>query len=319
MNYRSLGITGIRVSEIGFGTWGIGGATRGAVAYGETDDRQSTEALLAAVENGITFFDTSDLYGYGHSEELLGIALREHRSKIVICTKAGFANGQNQNFESNYIHKCIKDSLDRLQTDYIDLFLLHSPGPEHLTGNTALFSLFEEMKKAEILRSWGVSARSPSEALIILEKFHPECLQVNFNLVDLRARDCGLWEACRRHGTGVIVRTPLAFGFLSGQVAPDQVFAANDHRQGFSQEQRRLWAESVPLYHSVFKKGKEATHAQNALRFCLSFPEVSTVIPGMLTRAEVLENAMASQLGSLEFDQIKEILDLSSKHKFFVK
>jgi len=317
MKYRALGGTGIEVSEIGFGTWGIGGTSQGSVAYGETDDKKSAESLLTAVDRGINFFDTSDFYGHGHSEELLGAALHEVRSQVVICTKAGFTQEGKQNFCAQYIQGCIEKSLARLQTSYIDLFLLHSPTPEHLSDNHTLFDLMDKLKTVGAIRHWGISARNPAEALMLLEKYNPECIEVNFNLVDLRAIECGLWTACQDHRTGIIVRTPLAFGFLSGKIPSDQAFASNDHRSRFSAEQKKLWTQSVPLYHEIFKKDVEATPSQNALRFCLSFPEVSTTIPGMLAPEEVRENAVASDLGPMKESLLHEILELSSKQGFF--
>ena len=136
MKYRELGATGINVSEIGFGAWGIGGKHSNVVAYGEVDDKESIKALRLAYDRGVNFFDTSDLYGNGHSEKIISKAFREIRDKIIIASKGGTLPHTGlfmpQDFSENYLNKAIEKSLKRLRTDYIDIYQLHSPKIEDL-------------------------------------------------------------------------------------------------------------------------------------------------------------------------------------------
>src|SRR5437899_9108690 len=125
MNYRALGDTGLRVSEIGFGTWGLGGDTGGAISYGPTSDETSRAALRCALDEGINFFDTSDLYGFGHSEELLGEVFGDCRDQVVIASKGGFVDAVKQDFSPMHLRNALEKSLRRLRTDYVDLYQLH--------------------------------------------------------------------------------------------------------------------------------------------------------------------------------------------------
>ena len=301
MKYRPFGRAGFEVSEIGFGAWGIGGNHRGSAAYGATDDDESKAALRAALDAGITFYDTSDFYGFGHSETLLGDVFPACRDKVILSTKAGFLDAERQDFSPAHLSRALQGSLARLKTDYVDVFFLHSPDLEVLRRDPSVLELLRTWRRDGLVRCWGISARSPRDALAAISEFGAECIQVNFNLTDLRAVETGLWALCEKENVGVVVRTPLAFGFLTGSVKPGETFAADDHRRRFSPEQQEKWRQGGEVYRSILKNGG-GTDTQNALRFCLAFPAVSTVIPGMLTCAQVRENAAASELAPLSID-----------------
>src|SRR5215831_4032063 len=207
MNYRALGRTGLSVSEIGFGAWGIGGRTVGTTSYGDTDDRTSLAALAAALDAGITFFDTSAAYGNGHSEVLIGQALKGRRSKAVVATKAGYESWDRPpDFSAAAITASAEASLRRLDSDYIDLLQLHN---------------------------------APTAAL------QAEVVQANFNMMDVRVLGDGLLEEVARRQAGFIGRTPLCFGFLAGTITRDTVFPAGDHRNGWSRAQLDNWIEGA--------------------------------------------------------------------------
>lgn len=315
MRSRPLGKTGITVSEIGFGTWGIGGVGVDSMGYGPADDGESIRALEEAFARGVNFFDTSNLYGWGHSERLLGAAFEGRREQVILATKAGFVDQEGrQDFSPDSIRRSLDGSLERLRTEYVDVLQLHNAAPEALLDNGPLWNLMEDLQRDRTIRCFGISARSPDDALIFARQYHPACLQVNFNLADLRALRNGLFDLCKQESIGVIVRTPLAFGFLTGRVSSDQHFEELDHRRRFSPETRARWAEAPKLYDSVFAGNGAATPAQNALRFCLSFDCVSTVIPGMIEVAHVRENVQAAEAGALRPDQLRmidEIYDMS--------
>jgi aryl-alcohol dehydrogenase-like predicted oxidoreductase len=319
MNYRCLGSTGIKVSEIGFGTWGLGGDTKGAVSYGHTDDETSCAALRCACQEGINFFDTSDLYGFGHSEQLLGQVFASCRDQVVIASKGGFVDSERQDFSPAHIRDALELSLRRLRTDYIDLYQLHSPSVLSLRERPEIIASLEEFRAAGKIRAWGLSARSPEEAKIAVADFNTPCVQVNFNLTDQRALANGLFTLCRERGTGVIVRTPLCFGFLTGQYSQAGKFDSMDHRSRWSSEQIQRWQQANDSFRFLFEANAQDTPAQLALRFCLSSDAVSTVIPGMLNEAHVRENAAASQLGALPQEQLARAAQVAATTEFFVR
>lgn len=320
MKYRALGNTGIVVSEIGFGAWGIGGPTIGATSYGETDDEVSRDALRAAHEAGVTFFDTSDLYGYGHSEMLIGESLKGVRDKIVIASKGGFLEaGGPQDFSSRQLRKSLEESLRRLQTDYLDVYQLHSPPVELIQGNDELISTLENFVAEGKVRALGISVRSPDDGLMAAQSPLFSVIQVNFNLVDQRAVLNGLMDACRMAGIGIIVRTPLCFGFLTGKYSSETSFDGKDHRSSWSAAQKRRWAEAPGLFLAGFKELPGQTTAHMALRFCLSYEAVSTVIPGMLNRGHVEENASAGDFGVLSEQERFKLEAVYRENEFFVR
>ena len=319
MRYRQLGATGIRISEIGFGAWGIGGNAKGAVAYGPTDERESRAALARAVELGVNFFDTSDFYGFGHSEEVLGSALLPVRPQVVIATKVGLLDATGvQDFSPAHIERSLEASLRRLGTDYIDLYQLHNPPPDLLKRSDQTLATLERLRTSGKVRALGISLRTPDDGLAAVRDLGFQCLQVNFNLLDQRAVDNGLFDLCTERNVGVIVRTPLVFGFLTGRYSASDDFDPSDHRRQWSAEQLERWADAHQLFATLidFKNGE--TPSQFALRFCLSFECVSTAIPGMLKAEHVSENAAASNRGRLPPTVCDRIAEICREHSFFV-
>jgi len=318
VKYRALGRTGLSVSEIGFGAWGIGGRTVGTTSYGDTDDATSLAALRRALECGITFFDTSAAYGDGHSEELIGQAFAGQRSRVVIATKAGYESwNRPPDFSADAIAASIGRSLARLRTDYIDLLQLHNPPAEAL-GDRRLPEALARLQAEGKIRAWGVSAKSPADAIEALVTFGAPVVQANFNMMDVRVLDSGLLAEVERRGAGFIGRTPLCFGFLAGTIGRDTLFAPGDHRLGWSRAQLDNWIDGASdLLKAVnASPGRQATQA--ALRFSLAQP-VSTVIPGILTAAEAEENAAASEAGPLPAEAVAAVLDINRQRQFFVR
>lgn len=318
MKYRALGRTGLNVSEIGFGAWGIGGRTVGTTSYGDTDDRTSLAALGRALDRGITFYDTSSAYGDGHSEELLGQAFGSRRSNVVIATKAGYESWDRPpDFSPAAVAASAERSLKRLRSDYIDLLQLHNPPPEALRDDTLPAEMLR-LQKAGKIRAWGVSAKSPAEALLALADCEAGVIQANFNMMDVRAQTSGLFEEVVHRGAGFIARTPLCFGFLSGTIRRDTVFAEGDHRLGWSRAQLDNWIEGAADLLQAVRASPGAEGARTALRFCLSFSAVSSVIPGILTPAEAEANAAAGDLGPLPAAAVDMVLAINRRRQFFV-
>ncbi|MDR1139733.1 MAG: aldo/keto reductase [Rickettsiales bacterium] len=319
MKYRLLGNTGIKVSEIGFGAWGIGGIVKDSMAYGLTDDKESQRALLAAFDSGITFFDTAALYGYGRSEQLIGKALCNVRDKIVISTKAGYINFDGiQDFSPTYLRNSLESSLCRLQTDYVDVFQLHDPLISLLEEDDSITMSLVKMRDEGKIRVIGISTRSPKDCLVAVEHLGFKSVQVNFNLVDQRAIELQLFTACRNNGVGIIVRTPLCFGFLTGKYSAIDKYQVGDHRKNWKRPQIELWAEAYKLFRAKLATKEAQTNAQIALRYVLSFAEVSTTVPGMLTDRHVAENVLASNLGAFPDEVLDGFSEIYRQHSFFV-
>jgi len=311
---RQLGRTGIKVSELGFGTWGLGGNS-----YGPVDDTLSTEVLRCAYDSGVTFYDTSDVYGNGHSEEVLGAALSSVREHIVLATKVGLLPHTTFempcDFSDSHIYASVEGSLKRLRTDYIDVYQLHSPTLKMLQ-RPGLVDTLRKLKQSGKIRAFGVSVRSPADGLIALRNFDFETIQVNFNMIDHRAVESGLFDLALARQVGVIARTPLCFGFLTGKLTGNEVYSGLDHRANWPAAQLKRWAEAPDLF-SFINNGKQRTAAQLALRFCLDHPEVSTTIPGMMKCEEVRENLAASALAHLSSEESDLIRSVYHSHSFY--
>lgn len=320
MRNRKLGRTGPVASEIGFGTWGIGGFVAGA-SYGETDDAVSRAALRRALERGVTFFDTADAYGDGRAETLLGECFGKGSGTaadaVVVATKAGHPRfGGPQDFTPAHIARSAEGSLRRLRRDRIELLQLHNPPLDLLRARPEIVGALDELKRAGKIGAWGLSTKTPAEAAAAIREFDPTCVQANFNLADQRALEEGLLDLAIATQTGLIARTPLAFGFLSGKLGADAEFPEGDHRRNWSKERIAQWARASRTLAGDIAARDGQSLAQVALRFCLSHPGVSTTIPGMLTPAEVDENAAASDFGPLGDADVAKIRALYAGSEF---
>lgn len=315
MKRRPLGDTGLTVPEIGFGTWGLGGTS-----YGPVDETVAKAALLRALELGIDFFDTSDMYGDGRSEELLGRTFRGRRDQILLATKGGNLphTGMHmpQDFSSRHLTAALDHSLRRLQTDHVDLYQLHSPTLPDIEKNDDLIPLLQGWVREGKIRTFGISVRSPQDGIAAIQRFGFPVVQVNFNMIDQRAAADGLFGLAREKGAGIIARTPLVFGYLTGTLSGNEKFSGSDHRANWPQDQLKRWAEAPRLFDFLALPGRRST-VQACLRFCLDQDAVSTVIPGMMSIREVEENAQASELPPLSPDERQRIQDIYRTHDFY--
>jgi aryl-alcohol dehydrogenase-like predicted oxidoreductase len=308
MKYRRLGKTEIFVSEIGFGAWGIGGISKGATSYGLTDDGSSIRALNCALDSGINFFDTSNVYGDGHSENLIGKTFLKARDRVLIATKVGLINYEEPaDFSIKNLSQSLQNSLKRLKTDYIDLLQLHNPSPHIFQQNDEILNWVGQLIKKGIIRAFGVSVKSPEEGIGAIEHLKAESIQVNFNLLDHRAIDSGLMKSAAKNHVSLIARTPLSFGFLSGKLYKTTHFDKQDHRSRWPSQQIENWIEGSKKMLSCKTNSFTQTDTQFALRFCLSYPQIATTIPGILNNLEVKENIKASDLGPLKNNEAQKV------------
>jgi aryl-alcohol dehydrogenase-like predicted oxidoreductase len=231
MQYRELGKTHIKVSEVGFGAWAIGGAAVVAgvpIGFGRASDDESLAAIRRARDLGVTFFDTADSYGFGRSESLLGIVLSRTRHEVVIATKVGVVRDVNgllkKDFSKQHIFDAVNGSLKRLRTDYVDVYQLHNPSVEDLRRDD-IHEAMDRLQEVGKIRFWGVSVTTPEEGLEIVNNGWGYTLQVLYNVLN-QAPARELFPLAKEKGYGIIARVPLASGLLSGKFRTDTTFAA---------------------------------------------------------------------------------------------
>ncbi len=292
MRYRPLGRTGLKVSEVGFGAWAIGGNAHGN-SYGPTEDAESIRAVRRALDLGCNFFDTADVYGWGHSEELLGKALEGHREEVVVATKVGgdfYHGGVRLNFRPDYIAFALERSLQRLRTDHVDLYQLHNP-PLEVLYDEAVLGVLEELKAKGRVLHYGISIHEPEEGTMAMDTGRFEALQLPFNAMRQEWIQEVLPRAAKE-GVGVIAREPLANGFLTGKYDERSTFVAGDIRHHWPPRMVAACAQAARRMATAVGSAAE-TSSGAALKFVLAFPQVSTTIPGAKTVAQVEENTAA--------------------------
>lgn len=307
MKHRVLGRTELRVSEIGFGAWAIGGNQYGN-SYGSTDDKTSLRAVQRAVELGCNFFDTADVYGHGHSEELLGKALEGVRSEVYIATKVGgdFYSGQTRmNFSPEYIEFACEQSLKRLRTDYIDLYQLHNPTLE-LIREGKIFDVMDRLKEKGKIRYYGVSIHDPQEGIEAIATEKPDTIQVVYNIFNQQAAK-ELFPLALEKNVGIVAREPLANGFLTGKYSKNSEFEVGDIRHYWPRKLIEARSELAITLRDFLSKN-DRTLTQSALKFVLEEKAVSTVIPGAKTESQVEENLSASHREGLTETEIAELI-----------
>ena len=311
MQHRTLGNTGIRVSEIGFGGWAVGGAAEASgtpLGWGRTNDDESLAAIRRARDLGVTFFDTADSYGFGRSESLLGIVLSRKRQDVVIATKVGVmrnADGtMRKDFSKQHIFAAIDGSLRRLRTDYVDLYQAHNPTLDHLRKEE-IQEAMERLQEIGKIRYWGISISTNEEGLEIINRGWGHALQVLYNVLNQSPAN-ELFPLAKQKGYGIIARVPLASGLLTGKFRIDSTFPADDVRQNFLTPKRLEEAlQRVDEAKSIVG-GAAHSLADAALQFVLANDAVSTTIPGARSVRQVEMNVGAAE-GKLPDDVVDRL------------
>jgi aryl-alcohol dehydrogenase-like predicted oxidoreductase len=311
MHYRRLGRTGLMVSEIGFGGWPIGGQM-----WGSVEDEESLAALQRAFDLGVNFYDMADVYGHGHSEELIGQAFASVRPNVLIATKVGFDFYRGEPAKSNwapeYIRAAIEKSLGRLRTDYVDLYQLHNP-PQKLAKDDGVWETLADLRSEGKIRFFGVSARTANDARSYLRAADVDeepssrfgdTLQIAYNLLDQEAALKDVFVEAYRQDWGVISRVPLASGVLSGKYDAAHYWPPTDFRAAWSRERLAETVRRVEALRFLVKPPVE-TMAQAAIAFALSQEAVSTVITGAKTAEQVEDNVRASDAAPLPMDDLR--------------
>ena len=315
MKYRRLGRTRLKVSEIGFGCWAIGGTS-----YGPTNDDDSMAALETGWQSGINFFDTADTYGHGHSEELLGKFLEhKNRSEIFIASKVGwdfYHGGSKKNFDPEYIRFACDQSLNRLKTDYVDLYQLHNPSLEKIKSGEAV-AILDGLKKKGKIRFIGISIHQEAEAFAAMEDPRVDVLQAPFNLIDQRMAE-NVFREAKLKQIGILAREPLACGLLTGKYNADHQFDKTDHRRRWTKEKLAVDMEKIQTLKKILAT-ERLSLVQAALEFVLDFDAVGCVIPGAKTREQVLENIRASKDPKLRSEESYDLRQLYLREEIFKK
>ena len=320
MNTRTLGRSNIDVSALGMGCWAIGGPFwRGdkPVGWGDVDDAESMRAIARALELGVTLFDTSDVYGCGHSERILGDALRGRRDQVVIATKFGnvFDEQTRQitdaSGDPDHIRAACDASLRRLQTDYIDLYQFHLGGYD-LDKTDDVIATLEELVDAGKIRWYGWSTDDPERAAKFAEGPHCAAIQQRLNLFEGNEETLGI---CEENNLASLNRGPLAMGLLTGKFSADSTLPANDVRAGNgwdfrSGEQARRLAALDEMRTVLTRDGR--TLAQAAIGWLWAHSNATIPIPGFKNVAQVEENAGALAYGPLSNGQMVELATLKS-------
>jgi len=308
MQYKQLGSRGPLVSTIGFGAWAIGG-----IHWGKTDDEVSVRAIHEAIDQGVTLIDTADVYGFGHSEDLIARVIKERgKQDLVIATKAGsdFYNASPKddegygaitpNYSRDYLIGAAEKSLERLHVESLDILQLHSPDLEFLERDEPWLAL-EKLKKDGKIRHAGLSIKSfeESKQAHLLDQHHHilDCIQVRYNLLEREAEKI-LFPKAIEHGIGVIVRIPLLFGLLTGKFNRNSKFGEDDHRRmNLSAEKLDEYLKDLEGHQNLFKRYPGQSMTQVSLRFAITHPACQTAIPGAKTPGQVRENCSSSDLG----------------------
>jgi aryl-alcohol dehydrogenase-like predicted oxidoreductase len=307
MKYRMLGKTGVRVSVIGLGTMVHAGH------FGPMKDSESLGAIETALELGVNFIDTSDAYGAGYSETLLGNALKGKRDKVILATKGGnVMTGPNRGkriFEPDYISRVMNESLERLQTDYIDLYQLHNPSVEVIEKGE-VWGVLERAKQAGKIRHYGVSINTMEEGVAAVKDGRSETIQVEYNLLAQEPAE-KIFPLALKANIGIIARIPLRRGILTGKLTADdeQRFQGEDVRaRSFKGEPfRQELAKAEKLRFLVH--GDVKSFAQGALAFCIAHPAVSITIPGARNAQQMRENATGADVDipRADLDRVAEL------------
>ncbi|MEM2929658.1 MAG: aldo/keto reductase [Thermoproteota archaeon] len=310
MKYRKLGRTGIEVSEIGFGGWGIGGG------WGPKDDESAFLALRRAIDLGVNFFDTALVYGDGHSEKLIGKAVRKIRENVVIATKVPPKTYRwpvlpnepiSETFPSEWIIQCTEKSLKNLGTDYVDVQQLHA-WTDQYTCEKDWQEAAAYLKEQGMIRAFGVSANDwdPYGPVNLINSGKIDTVQVIYNIFEQRPAE-RLLPAALDKNVGIIVRVPFEEGLLTGKINESYKFAEGDWRSEWLTPSRIREATRRIKELERFLNEDAPTLAILALKFCLSHPAVSTVIPGMRKVLHVEENCKASDGKLLSEDTLVEL------------
>jgi aryl-alcohol dehydrogenase-like predicted oxidoreductase len=306
MEKRKLGKSGIEVPVVSVGLWAIGGD-----AWGPTEDRDSLNVIDRALELGVNFFDTADVYGGGHSEELLGQAMRGRRDKFIMATKIGWLNFDDQRGCSAYdtpdkVIAGVETNLKRLDTDYIDVIQYHVDFREG--SMEAVIEGFQKLQADGKVRAYGVSTSDFEYLKAFNQDGGASTLQIDYSILH-RIPENEIFPYCQEHDLGILVRGPLAMGILTGKFTSQTKFAEGDFRRRWYEnpEEYKVFLADLEKVEELRSLAKDCTLAQLALQFAISHPAVTCVIPGAKTVKQLEDNLGAGASAGLTSEEMAAI------------
>ncbi|UNK46068.1 aldo/keto reductase [Arthrobacter sulfonylureivorans] len=313
MEYREFGRTGWKVSTLMMGTMQFGGD------WGDQEDADSVATLHAALDAGINFFDTADLYGFGHAEEMVGKAVAGRRDEVYIATKFGYqwekygeaAGAQPRIYSGQHVRDALEGSLRRLGTDYVDLYQAHNCPPEVLSSAEwweEMDTLVQEGKVRAVGVTVGPGDFGTPDAIAAAKHPQAGAVMAAYHLLSQNPARVA-FPYCRRQGVGVIARGPLAMGLLTGAYDENTVFAENDTRRWWDRDDYLRRLDQARQFEFLVDGGVR-TRAEAALRFALSNEDISTVLVGMQTPEQVAENVRVADMGAYDVDTLQDIAEL---------
>lgn len=306
---RELGKSGIRVTEIGIGLWAIGGDE-----WGPVDDENSLEAIEAALQAGINFFDTADVYGMGHSEQLLGRAMKGRREEFIVASKIGWVGFDHDAGKSRYdstekLIAGVESNLERLGTDYLDVIQCHidfqGPNLEYFLEG------FQELQEQGKVRAYGVSTSDFDYLKTFNADGNTATLQIDYSILN-RTAEKEIFPYCQEEDIGVIVRGPLAMGILTGKFTPETRFPEGDFRRRWheNEDEYQIFLDDLEKVDRLRELADGRSLAQLAIQFVLAHPAVTTVIPGAKTDRQLEENVAAGKLPPLTEEELAHIAEI---------
>ncbi len=309
LSYRVLGKSGLKVSEIGFGLWAAGGD-----AWGATDDKEIFDAIDFALDNGVNFYDTADVYGWDHSEELLAKAMKGRRDKFIVATKIGWRDFDGDAGQSAYtsVEKLIagvESNLRRLDTDYIDVIQSHIDFRDPTMEN--FVEGFQRLQKDGKVRSYGVSTSDFEYLKAFNQDGGCATLQIDYSILN-RTSEEKILPYCQENNIGLIVRGGLAMGILAGKFTAESRFTETDFRKRWheNEEEYQVFLGDLKTVEELRPLAKERTLAQLALQFTLAHPAVTTVIPGIKNMKQATANIQAGDFASLDTETLAAINEI---------
>lgn len=318
MQYRKLGKSGMKISEISLGTWQVGGK------WGSGFDNKLADKIInTAIDNGVNFIDTADIYEAGLSEKAVGRVVKSRTEDILIATKCGRGLNphNNESYTPQAMRTFVEESLTRLQVERLDLIQLHCP-PREVYYRPEIFEVFDRLHDEGKIRSMGVSVEKVEDGLKAVEYENVTSIQIIYNMFRQRPHE-NLFKAANENGVGIIVRVPLASGLLTGQYHSDTKFEKGDHRffnregagfdkgETFSGIPYHIGLQAVDELRTIFPDFENL--APVALKWILQFPFVTTVIPGASRPEQVHSNLKALEVPQISEEQMKKIDDIYSR------
>lgn len=303
---RVLGKSGITISEVGMGLWAAGGDS-----WGPTDDQAVLDAIDVALDAGVNFFDTADVYGAGHSEELLGRAMAGRRDQFVVATKIGWRNYDEERDQTQYttvakLIEGVESNLRRLDTDYVDLMQSHISYREPTME--IFLEGFQRLKEQGKIRAYGLSTSDFDYLKAFNQDGGCASLQIDYSILN-RTPEAQIFPYCQEHDIGILVRGPLAMGILTGKYDADTRFGPGDFRRSWHEnpEEHEIFLQDLEIVEGLRPLATERSLAQLALQFVLAQPAVTSVIPGAKNARQVRDNVHAGLLPSLSDAELRQI------------